>query len=51
MKGTRPRSDNLKEDNNKIFSIFGCGGNRDSSKRSKMAAISEKYEEVFGTIL
>ena len=34
---------NLKQKNQKIFSIFGCGGNRDKSKRSIMGEISEKY--------
>ena len=33
----------LKQKDQKIFSIFGCGGNRDKSKRPKMAQISEKY--------
>ena len=36
---------NLKKDNEKILSIFGCGGNRDRLKRSKMAKISEKYSD------
>jgi UDP-N-acetylmuramoyl-L-alanyl-D-glutamate--2,6-diaminopimelate ligase len=27
----------------KLLRVFGCGGNRDSSKRSEMAKISEKY--------
>ena len=26
-----------------IFIVFGCGGNRDKSKRSQMAAIVEQY--------
>ena len=33
----------LKDEENKIITIFGCGGNRDSGKRSKMAEISETY--------
>ena len=27
----------------KLLTVFGCGGNRDSGKRSEMAKISEKY--------
>ena len=35
---------------NKIFTLFGCGGNRDQSKRSLMASIAEKYSDhVFVT--
>ena len=35
---------------NKIFTLFGCGGNRDKSKRSLMASIAEKYSDhVFVT--
>jgi len=29
--------------NKKIITVFGCGGNRDNSNRSKMAAIAEKF--------
>ena len=35
----------LKKNNEKIISIFGCGGDRDKTKRSKMAEISEKYSD------
>lgn len=28
-----------------IISVFGCGGDRDNSKRPKMAAIAEKYSD------
>ena len=35
----------LKTKNQKIISIFGCGGNRDKSKRAIMAKISEKYSD------
>ena len=28
-----------------IYTVFGCGGNRDSYKRSEMAAIAEKYSD------
>ena len=35
----------LKHKNEKIISIFGCGGDRDKTKRSKMAEISEKYSD------
>lgn len=31
--------------NKKIITIFGCGGNRDVSKRAIMANISEKYSD------
>ena len=31
--------------NRKIISLFGCGGNRDQSKRPLMAKISEKYSD------
>lgn len=27
----------------KIFTVFGCGGNRDKQKRAKMAQVAEKY--------
>jgi len=34
----------------KIFTLFGCGGNRDQSKRGLMATIAEKYSDhVFVT--
>jgi UDP-N-acetylmuramoyl-L-alanyl-D-glutamate--2,6-diaminopimelate ligase len=29
----------------KIITVFGCGGDRDKSKRSKMAEISEKFSD------
>lgn len=28
-----------------LWCVFGCGGNRDKTKRSKMAAIAEKYAD------
>ena len=28
-----------------IYTVFGCGGNRDTRKRSKMATIAEKYAD------
>ena len=34
---------NLTDEQKKIIVVFGCGGNRDSSKRKEMAAIAEKY--------
>ena len=30
----------------KLFVIFGCGGNRDSSKRAQMGKIAEEYADV-----
>jgi len=33
----------LTADQIKLLTVFGCGGNRDSGKRSEMAKISEKY--------
>jgi UDP-N-acetylmuramoyl-L-alanyl-D-glutamate--2,6-diaminopimelate ligase len=34
----------------RVFTLFGCGGNRDQSKRSIMASIAEKYSDhVFVT--
>ncbi|MDC0535346.1 UDP-N-acetylmuramoyl-L-alanyl-D-glutamate--2,6-diaminopimelate ligase [Francisellaceae bacterium] len=30
---------------NKLWCIFGCGGDRDASKRSKMAEITEKFAD------
>lgn len=34
---------NIINKNRKIYIVFGAGGNRDESKRSKMASIAEKY--------
>ena len=31
--------------NKEIITIFGCGGNRDKTKRAQMASIAEKYSE------
>ncbi len=33
----------IKEENQQLHIIFGCGGNRDTSKRPKMAKIAETY--------
>ena len=35
----------LKDNNKKIISLFGCGGNRDKTKRPLMAEIAEKYSD------
>ena len=34
---------NVKDGNNRIFTLFGCGGDRDKHKRCKMGVIAEKY--------
>jgi len=36
----------LKEQNQKLHIIFGCGGNRDRTKRPKMARIAETYGDI-----
>ncbi len=37
---------NLREtSHNKLWLVFGCGGNRDKGKRPEMAAIAEKYAD------
>ena len=36
---------NLKDENHRIITLFGCGGNRDSSKRPLMSKIAEKYSD------
>jgi len=39
--------ENLKNINKpKIINVFGCGGNRDKSKRALMAKISEKFSDI-----
>lgn len=30
----------------RIITVFGCGGNRDVNKRSKMAKVSEQYSDI-----
>ncbi len=44
MKNVLSVLNNIKK--NKIINVFGCGGNRDKSKRQKMAKASEKYSDV-----
>lgn len=34
-----------KNNEQNIITVFGCGGNRDSSKRPKMARVAEKYSD------
>ena len=36
----------LKKDSAKIISVFGCGGDRDKSKRPMMGAIASKHSDV-----
>jgi len=35
----------LKAENQQLIAIFGCGGDRDTSKRPRMAAIAEQYAD------
>ncbi|MBN2280709.1 MAG: UDP-N-acetylmuramoyl-L-alanyl-D-glutamate--2,6-diaminopimelate ligase [Candidatus Marinimicrobia bacterium] len=35
----------LVPENRRLVSLFGCGGNRDKTKRPKMAAAAEKYSD------
>lgn len=35
----------LKEGRQKLWVVFGCGGNRDKTKRPRMAAIAEQYAD------
>lgn len=36
----------IKEQNQKLHIVFGCGGNRDKTKRPKMAKIAEQYGDT-----
>lgn len=36
----------LKSDGQQLHVVFGCGGNRDKTKRSKMAGIAEQYADA-----
>ena len=36
----------LREDNQRLHIIFGCGGNRDKTKRPKMAKIAEEFGDI-----
>lgn len=36
----------LKSESEKLVIVFGCGGDRDKSKRAEMAKIAEKYGDV-----
>jgi len=31
---------------NRVITVFGCGGDRDKDKRSKMGAVADKYSDV-----
>ncbi len=33
------------KDQRKIFTVFGCGGDRDKTKRSKMGKIAEEFSD------
>ncbi|WP_138431427.1 UDP-N-acetylmuramoyl-L-alanyl-D-glutamate--2,6-diaminopimelate ligase [Fodinibius saliphilus] len=35
----------LKQENQTLHTIFGCGGDRDKTKRPKMAKVAEKYSD------
>ncbi len=35
----------IKADGQKLYTVFGCGGDRDKEKRPKMARIAEKYSD------
>ena len=35
----------IKQIEDKVITLFGCGGDRDKSKRAKMAKIAEKYSD------
>jgi len=37
---------NLKNYNSKIINVFGCGGDRDKSKRAVMAKMSENFSDI-----
>ena len=36
----------LKEENQQLHIVFGCGGNRDKTKRPKMAQIAERFADL-----
>jgi UDP-N-acetylmuramoyl-L-alanyl-D-glutamate--2,6-diaminopimelate ligase len=37
---------NIKSENQKVFTVVGCGGNRDVGKRGPMATIAQKYSDI-----
>ena len=36
----------IKQNNDKVITLFGCGGNRDQTKRPIMSRIAEKYSDL-----
>jgi UDP-N-acetylmuramoyl-L-alanyl-D-glutamate--2,6-diaminopimelate ligase len=37
---------NIKSDNQKVFTVVGCGGDRDTGKRDQMATIAHRYSNI-----
>jgi len=45
LQATREHTRNSQKDTGKIFCVFGCGGDRDKSKRSMMGRMAQKYAD------